>query len=85
MVMEKFRRYFQNLYQREEPNTPGLPLETHVNPAKVSDNIPSEADVEAAVSRLRPHRMVRNTRLHAKQFKLWKREAYPGEKSKTPL
>ena len=33
--MEKFRGYFQNFYQREEPHTPGLPLAAHIKTAKV--------------------------------------------------
>ena len=37
---EKVREDLQTLYQREEPNPPGLTLATHVNPAKVNDNIP---------------------------------------------
>ena len=38
--MEKVRGDFQTLYQREESHPPGLPLETHVDPAKVNDEIP---------------------------------------------
>ena len=38
--MEKVRGDFQTLYQREESQPPGLPLETHVDPAKVNDEIP---------------------------------------------
>ena len=38
--MEKVRGDFQTLYQREEPHPPGLPLETHVDLAKVNDEIP---------------------------------------------
>ena len=49
--MEKVRGDFHTLYQREEPHLPVLPLTTHVNPAKVNDDIPSEAkaEVEAEV------------------------------------
>ena len=39
--MEKVRGDFQTLYQREETHTPGLPLLTHVDPAKLNDEIPS--------------------------------------------
>ena len=42
MDMEKVRGDFQTLYQREETQPPGLHLATHVDPAKVKDNIPSE-------------------------------------------
>ena len=45
--MEKVRGYFQTLYQRGEPHPPGLPLDTHVDPAKVNEEIPSEVEVEA--------------------------------------
>ena len=85
--MEKFRGDFQNLYQREEPHTPGMTLETHIDLAKVNDEIPLEveAEVEAAVSRLRPHRTGRHTHLRADHLKLWRQEAYHGEESKTPL
>ena len=65
--MEKFSGYFQNLYQREYPHPPGLPLTKHVRPAKVNDEIPSE--VEAAVRRLRPHRAGGNTHLRKEHFK----------------
>ena len=43
---------FQNLYHRKEPHPPGLPLETHVDPVKVNDEIPTKAEVEASVRRL---------------------------------
>ena len=36
---------FHTLYQREDPHTPGLPLATHVDPAKVNDEISLEAEV----------------------------------------
>ena len=38
---ENFIRNFQTLYQKDEPHRTGLPLATHVNPAKVNNNIPS--------------------------------------------
>ena len=43
--MEKVRGEFQTLYQREEPHPPGIPLSTHVEPDKVNDEIPSEAEL----------------------------------------
>ena len=51
--MDKVRGDFQTLYQREDPHTPGLPLETHVDPVQVNYLTPSEADVETAIRRLR--------------------------------
>ena len=82
--MEKVREDFQNLYHMEYPHKPGLPLATHVGPAKVNDEVPSEAEVEAAVRRLRQHREGGHTHFHAEHFKQWRRETYPGEQSKTP-
>ena len=52
--MEKFRGDFQTLYQREDPHTPVLTLSTHLDPAKVNDEIPSEAELESLVLHLFP-------------------------------
>ena len=67
--IEKVRGDLQTLYQREEPHPPGLNLDTHVDPAKVSDKIPSEAEVEAAVQPLRPHKAGGHNHLCAEHFK----------------
>ena len=72
--MEKVRRDFQILYQREDPQSPGLPLETYVDPAKVNDEIPSEAEVEAEVRRLHSHRAGKHTHLRVEHFKQWRWE-----------
>ena len=63
--MEKVRGDFQTLYQREKPRPHGLCLDTQVDPAKVNDKIPleAEAEVEAAVQFLRPHRVGTHTHL----------------------
>ena len=82
--IDKVRGDFQTLYQREELHPPGLTLDTHVDPAKVNDDIPSEAEVEAALQHLRPHRAGGYTHLRAEHFKQWRWEAYPREQSKTP-
>ena len=82
--MEKVGGYFQTLYQREEPQTPGLTLATHMDPAKVNEEIPSEVDVEAVVRNLLPHRVGGHTHLRTEHFKQWRREAYPRENLKTP-
>ena len=82
--MEKVRGYFQTLYQREEPYPPGLPLDTHVKPAKVNNEIPSEAKLEVAVRCLRLHRVGSHTHFRADHSKKWQMEAYPGEQLKTP-
>ena len=72
--MEKVRGDLQTLYQREDPHTPGLPLATHVEPAKANNEIPSEAEVEAEVRRLRPHRAGGHTNLCAEHLNQWRRE-----------
>ena len=82
--MEKVGGYFQTLYQREEPQTPGLTLATHMDPAKVNEEIPSEVDVEAVVRNLRPHRVGGHTHLRTEHLKQWWSEAYPREQFKTP-
>ena len=74
---------FQNLYHREEPQPPGLPLATHVYPTQFNDKIPSEADLEAAVHRLHPHRAGVHTHFRMEHFQKWRREAYSREKLKT--
>ena len=67
--MEKVRGGFQTFHHREETHTPGLPLATHIDPAKVNDKIPSEAELEAAIRRLCPHSAIGHTHLRAKHFK----------------
>ena len=52
MDRDKVRGDLQTLYQREEPHPPGMPLETHMGPANLNDEIPSEAEVEAVVCHL---------------------------------
>ena len=71
--MEKIRGDFHTLYLREEPHPPGQPLETHVNPAKVDNNIPSEAEVETAVLRLCPHMASGHNHICAEHFNQWQR------------
>ena len=41
--------------------------------------------MEAAVRRLRLHRVGKHTHLRAEHFKQWQWKAYPGGQSKTPL
>ena len=67
--MDKVRGDFQTLYQSEDTTPPGLILETHVGQAKVNDEIPLEAEVEAEVRRLLPHSMGGHTHLRAEHFK----------------
>ena len=77
--MEKVRGESQTLYQRDEPQTPGLPLATHMYPSQVNNYTPSEAEVEAAVRRLRPLKADGHTHLRVENFKQWLWEASPGE------
>ena len=67
--MEKVRWDLHKLYQKEEPHPPGLPLATHVDPAKVNDEATLKAKVEASVLRLLPHRSGGHTHLCAEHFK----------------
>ena len=73
--MGKVRGDFQTLYQREEQYTPGLPLATYIDPAKANYKIPSEAEMEALVRCLRPHRAGGHTHLRTEHSKQWRREA----------
>ena len=82
--MEKVRGDLQNLYHREEPHPPVLPPATHVYPSKMNYKVPLEAEVEAAVRRLRPHRSGRHAHLRAGHIKQWRRESYPWKQLKTP-
>ena len=68
----------------EEPPPPGLPLATHVDPDKINDEVPLEAEMEAAVCCLRSHRAGGHTHLNTEQLKKWRKEAYTGDQSKTP-
>ena len=63
--MDKVRGGSQTLYQWEYPHTPGLPLLAHRYLFQVKDTTPLEAEVEAAVCRLRPLKAGRHTHLHA--------------------
>ena len=56
-----------------------MPLVTHVDPAKLNNDITSEVEVKAAVRCLLPHRAGGHTHIRAEHFKQWQREAYPGE------
>ena len=60
--------YFE-LYQREDPTLPGRPVTTHVTPFRVNDDIPLDAEVEAAVRQLRLNKAGRHTQVRAEHFK----------------
>ena len=59
--MDKVRGYFQILYQREEPHTPGILLAIYMYRVQVNYLTPSEAEVEASVFCLCPHKAVGHT------------------------
>ena len=55
-----------------------------MEPAQVNDKIPSDAELEAALHQLRPHRSGGHTHLYVEHFIQWRREAYPGDNLKNP-
>ena len=69
--MENVKGDFKILYQREEPHTHGITLETYMDSVQVNDATPLEAEVEAAVCHLRPLKAVGHTHLRAEHFKQW--------------
>ena len=86
--MEKFRGDFQTLYQMKEPHPHGMPLETHVDPSKVNDEIPleaeAEAEVEAALRRLRSNRAGIHTHVRAEHFRQLQGGRTPGRSQRPP-
>ena len=59
-------------------------MTTHNIPLRVNDDNPLEAEVEAAVRRLRINKADGNTHLRDEHFKKWIQEAYPDEGTSTP-
>ena len=57
------------MYQKEEPQPPGIPLKMHVDPVQFNNATLLEADMEAAVHHLPPFKAGRHTHLHAKRLK----------------
>ena len=49
--------------------TPGQLLVTHVDPFQINNEVQSEAEVEAGVRHLRPHKEGGHTHLHAEHFR----------------
>ena len=66
--MEKFRGDLQTLYQREEPQTPDIPLTTHVDLVQVNYDNPLEAEVEVSFRCQFPFNAGRPTHLRAENF-----------------
>ena len=47
--MDKVTKDYTTLYHLEDPDPPGQPLFTHVDPFQINDEVPLEAGVEEAV------------------------------------
>ena len=82
--MENVKGDFKILYQREEPHTHGITLETYMDSVQVNDAAPLEAELETAVCCLHPIKAGKHTHLCMDHFKQWLQEAYSGENPKTP-
>ena len=54
--MAKITKDYVTLYQQYDPDPPGQPLATHVDPFHISNEIPTEAEVEAAIRCLNPNK-----------------------------
>ena len=66
--MAKVTKDYVTLYQKEDPDPPGRPLATHVEPFQINDEVPSEAEVDAEVRLLHPHKEGGHTHLRAEHF-----------------
>ena len=53
-------------------------MATHMDPAKVNEEVPLEAELESEVRCLHPHRAGGHTHLRREHFEQWQREAHPG-------
>ena len=82
--IENFAGDYAALYRQEYPTLPGRPVQTHVTYFRVNYNVPSEADFEAAVWKLRLNKAGGRTHLRAEHFKKWMQEAYPDEGASSP-
>ena len=77
--LAKVTKDYTTVYQQGDPDPPSQPLASHVDLSQISNEVPTEVQVGAAVQCLLPHKTGRHTHLHAENFKTWLREAYPGE------
>ena len=77
--MEKVTGDYTILYWQEDPTPPGRPVKIHITLFKVNGEVPSEAEVEAAVHRLCLNKAGGHTHICTKHFKKWLKEAYPDE------
>ena len=77
--MAEVTKDFATLYQRYYPDPLCRPLDTHIDPFQIIDEVPTESEVEEAVRHLRPHKAGSHTHLCVEHFKMWLHKAYPGE------
>ena len=82
--LEATSRNFQALYTPEAPSPPGPPLHALINPFPVNDNTPTEAEIKAAVHRIKSNRATGHSSFRAEDFKEWYREAFPQELNPLP-
>ena len=47
--MDKATKGYANIYKQEDPDPPGLPMATHVDPFYISDDVPRELEVEVEI------------------------------------
>ena len=71
--MAKVTREYAALYQRVDPTPPLIPVPIHVTPFRVNSNVPSEAEVLAAIKRLCLNKASGHTNLHTDNFNKWLR------------
>ena len=81
MDLEKVYMDYAVLYCREDPPPTGIPFPNHVAPFKIDNRVPTEAEVETAVCRLRLNRAGVHMHLRSEQFNTWLREAYPAKET----
>ena len=60
---------YDTLYWREDPTPTGRPVLIHVKPFRINDEVPTEAEVEAAVNRLLLNKAGIHRHLRAENFK----------------
>ena len=72
------------LYWWEELTPPGRPIMKLITRLRIKGDIPTEAEVEAAVYCLRLNKLDGHMYLRAEHFNNWTREAYPVEGMSTP-
>jgi hypothetical protein len=74
--LHKVSNEYQALYTAKVPSPPGDPIPARVH-FPIHDANPTELEIGAAVCRLKTNRSPGVSRIRAKHFKEWYREAYP--------